>query len=266
MLWKLVPSATISSARMNGCHGLRPSASACSTWSPCSAPRSWCRSVSPDFRRPRRSSSAASERWCSSLVCRGTRSRVISGRALRSSRPVIASMGADKNMGLALAAIVAAGLSAVRDRLDRQSSRSPVDQPPHAAGRDRLDRGPDRSESGGGGGQERCRNWGYSLLTMLVILVIAATSQGFLGTHFDSSPASLWAGSSPAITGGLDPKSITSLQMRHVVSRSAAVHPSDLRDRADPVDGAGCPDPHRRKHRTRESITSKSSTRPGGAA
>ena len=74
--------------------------------------------------------------------------------------PVIASMGADKNMGLALSGIVAAGLLLFVIGLIVNQIGHAVDQPPHAAGRDRLDRGPDRFEPRAGGGQERRQQLG----------------------------------------------------------------------------------------------------------
>ena len=125
--------------------------------------------------------------------------------------PVIASMGADKNMGLALSGIVAAGLLLfVIGLIVNQVGHQWINRlmPPVVTGSIvaliGLNLAPVAAKNA-------AANWGYSLLTMLVILVIAATSKGFLGR------ISIFAGVLvgwiiAAITGGLDPKSIASLQ------------------------------------------------------
>ena len=143
------------------------------------------------------------------------------------------------------------GISAVRDRLDRKSSRSSVDQPPHAGGRDRLNRSPDRFESRERGGQERCKQLGLLAPDDARHSRDRGDVERVPGTHFDfrRRPREL-----DHRGDHRRPRSeIGRGALRCIVVRSAAVQPSDLRDRTDPLDGAGCPDPHRRKHRTRES-------------
>ena len=125
--------------------------------------------------------------------------------------PVIASMGADKNMGLALSGIFAAGLLLfVIGLIVNQVGHQWINRlmPPVVTGAIVALIGLNLASVAAKGAAS---NWGYSTLTMLVILVIAATSRGFLGR------ISIFAGVLvswviAAVTGGLDPKSIAALQ------------------------------------------------------
>ncbi|MGD0761938.1 MAG: solute carrier family 23 protein [Roseiarcus sp.] len=124
--------------------------------------------------------------------------------------PVIASMGADKNIGLALTGIFAAGcLLFLIGLIVNQVGHQWINRlmPPVVTGSIVALIGLNLASVAA---KSAASNWGYSLLTMLVILVIAATSQGFLGR------ISIFAGVLvswiiAAITGGLDPKSVAAL-------------------------------------------------------
>ena len=125
--------------------------------------------------------------------------------------PVIASMGADKNMGLALSGIFAAGLLLfVIGLIVNQVGHQWINRlmPPVVTGAIVALICLNLASVAAKGAAS---NWGYSTLTMLVILVIAATSRGFLGR------ISIFAGVLvswviAAVTGGIDPKSIAALQ------------------------------------------------------
>ena len=124
--------------------------------------------------------------------------------------PVIASMGAGKNIGLALGGIVAAGfILFLVGLLVNKVGHAWINKlmPPVVTGSIVALIGLNLASVAA---KNAAANWYYSVITMLVILVIAATSRGFLGR------ISIFAGVVvswviAALTGGLDPKSVQAL-------------------------------------------------------
>jgi uracil-xanthine permease len=125
--------------------------------------------------------------------------------------PVIASMGADKNIGLALGGIVAAGLMLflvgfLVNRIGHAWIN--VLMPPVVTGAIvmliGLNLAPVAVKSASS-------NFAYSLLTIVAIVVIAATLNGFLG-RISIFLGVVIAWIIAALTGGIDPKAIEALQ------------------------------------------------------
>ncbi|MDQ2081143.1 solute carrier family 23 protein [Xanthobacteraceae bacterium Astr-EGSB] len=125
--------------------------------------------------------------------------------------PVIASMGVDKNIGLALGGIVAAGLmlflvGLVVNRIGHAWINALM--PPAVTGAIvmliGLNLAPVAVKSA-------TSNLGYSLLTIIAIVVIAATFNGFLG-RISIFLGVVIAWIIAALTGGVDPKAIEALQ------------------------------------------------------
>ena len=124
--------------------------------------------------------------------------------------PVIASMGAGKNIGLALGGIVAAGfILFLVGLLVNRVGHAWINKlmPPVVTGSIVALIGLNLASVAA---KNAAANWYYSTLTMLIIIVIAATSRGFLGRiSIFAGVVMSWA--IAALFGGLDPKSVQAL-------------------------------------------------------
>lgn len=124
--------------------------------------------------------------------------------------PVIASMGAGKNIALALGGIVAAGfILFLVGLLVNKVGHAWINKlmPPVVTGSIVALIGLNLASVAA---KNAASNWYYSTVTMLVILVIAATSRGFLGRiSIFAGVVVSWA--IAALFGGLDPKSVQAL-------------------------------------------------------
>jgi uracil-xanthine permease len=141
-----------------------------------------------------------------------TRNKVPSylGSSFAFISPVIASMGADKNIGLALGGIFAAGLLLfLIGLLVNKIGHEWINRlmPPVVTGAIVALIGLNLASVASA---NVAINWGYALLTIFSVLVIAATLKGFLG-RISIFLGVLIGWIVAALTGGIDPKAAQAL-------------------------------------------------------